>query len=208
MSFHFSWTEDVDFGKPTNVYPGGMFATHVDQFKAVVEGANPASVMPVFSILEGQSWEGTPIEQVGSAMSMVALTNILQDYIGFDGLVFTDWGAVGTGPFVPGGDFGLGSAWGTESLTNAERVALAVEAGVQLRDGRADDRKHGPRDEVPVLGEPEREHRLEGRDPLAPVGIRDVAFVERIVVLDHQVPNARDWIAELSRQPAARAKVS
>jgi beta-glucosidase len=55
------------------------------------------------------------------------MIDLLRDEMGWDGLVTSDWGAVGT--TFDGMSFLLWSAWGTEMMTNAERVALYVEAG-------------------------------------------------------------------------------
>jgi beta-glucosidase len=110
-----------------NVFPGDNFQAHIDVMRAAIVGPNPAAIMPCYSIFEDQEWDGTPIEQLGSSYSKVLMIDLLRDEMGWDGLVTSDWGAVGT--TFDGMSFLLWSAWGTEMMTNAERVALYVEAG-------------------------------------------------------------------------------
>jgi len=106
-----------------NVFPGDNFQAHIDVMRAAIVGPNPAAIMPCYSIFEEQVWDGTPIEQLGSSYSKVLMIDLLRDDMGWDGLVTSDWGAIGAGLD------GVWSAWGTEMMTNAERVALYVEAG-------------------------------------------------------------------------------
>lgn len=108
------------------VFPGDNFDEHYDVMKAVIQGANPASLMPCYSIFEDVVWNGTAVEQVGSAFSEVLMIDALRDDIGWDGMVTSDWGAVGF--CVDETCFSL-TAWGTEEWTNAERVGAFVEAG-------------------------------------------------------------------------------
>jgi beta-glucosidase len=117
----------VEAGK-FNVYPGENFNAHVEAMRTAIEGANPAAVMPCYSIFEDQSWDGMPVEQLGSAYSKVLMIDLLRDDMGWDGFVTSDWGAVG---LCLGGpeDCTPGMAWGTETLTSPERIAGYVEAG-------------------------------------------------------------------------------
>lgn len=110
-----------------NVFPGDNFGGHIDAMRTAIEGANPAAVMPCYSIYQDQSWDGMPVEQLGSSYSKVLMIDLLRDDMAWDGLVTSDWGAIGA--TFDGMSFMLWSAWGTETMTNAERVALYVEAG-------------------------------------------------------------------------------
>jgi beta-glucosidase len=109
------------------VFPGDNLAAHIDAMRTAIEGANPAALMPCYSIYEDQVWNGAPVEQLGASFSQVLMIDLLRNDIGWDGLVTSDWGAVGT--CSESGDCIQASAWGTDTWTNAERVAGYVEAG-------------------------------------------------------------------------------
>lgn len=109
------------------VFPGDNFAAHVAAMRTAIEGARPAALMPCYSIYEDQAWAGASIEQLGSSFSRVLMIDLLRNDMGWDGLVTSDWGAVGT--CSEAGDCIQSSAWGTDSWTNAERVAAYVDAG-------------------------------------------------------------------------------
>jgi beta-glucosidase len=110
-----------------NVFPGDNFGAHIDAMRVGIEEANPAALMPCYSIYEDQVWDGMPVEQLGVSYSKVIMIDLLRNDMGWDGLVTSDWGAIGA--TFDGMNFVLWSAWGTEMMTNAERVALYVEAG-------------------------------------------------------------------------------
>jgi beta-glucosidase len=84
--------------------------------------------MPCYSIFEDQSWDGMPVEQLGSAYSKVLMIDLLRNDMGWDGFVTSDWGAVGA-CFSGPEDCTFGYAWGTETWTSPERVAGYAEAG-------------------------------------------------------------------------------
>lgn len=110
-----------------NVFPGGAFDTHLDVMRDVIDGSNPFAIMPNYSVFENLVYEGKSVEQLGASFSEVLMVDILRDDIGWDGFVTSDWGAVGY-CFGPG-NCASGSAWGTETWTNGERVAAYVSVG-------------------------------------------------------------------------------
>jgi beta-glucosidase len=110
-----------------NVFPGDNFGAHVAAMRAAIEGANPAAVMPCYSIFEDQVWDGKPVEQRGSAYSQVILIDLLRNDIGWDGLVTSDWGAIGV--CFDADSCNQSQAWGTDTWTNAERVGGYAQAG-------------------------------------------------------------------------------
>ncbi|NUQ20114.1 MAG: glycoside hydrolase family 3 protein [Gemmatimonadaceae bacterium] len=115
----------------------GAFAAHV------------AGVMPTYAILEGATWQGKPIEQVGAGFNRQLLTDILRGRYGFRGIVLTDWAITndcnvkcregapaGTRPSFAD----IGMPWGVENLPMRARFVKAVQAGVDQFGGteRAD----------------------------------------------------------------------
>jgi beta-glucosidase len=134
----------------------GRFATftgpnleyHVRPFLGAF-AAGVAGVMPTYSILEGATWSGKPVEPVGAAYNRLLLTDVLRGRYGFRGLVLTDWGitndcAPRCREGVPAGErpsfADVGMPWGVDSLPMRERFVRAVSAGVDQFGGteRAD----------------------------------------------------------------------
>jgi len=111
--------------------------------------ANVAGVMPTYSILQGATWDGRPIEPVGAGFNRQVLTDMLRNRYGFRGLVITDWAITNDcGPRcrngAPAGErpsfADLGMPWGVEDIPMRERFVKAVRAGVDQFGGseRAD----------------------------------------------------------------------
>ncbi|MDP1918962.1 MAG: glycoside hydrolase family 3 N-terminal domain-containing protein [Myxococcales bacterium] len=97
-----------------NVYPGNYFEYHQVSFRAAFT-AQPAAVMPCYSIFRGQL-DYNP-EQAGAAFSRGLITNYMKEALGFSGMVTSDWGTIG------------GTSWGVESLTPQQRAAQFLRAG-------------------------------------------------------------------------------
>ena len=121
----------------------GKLDTHIKPFTGAF-AAHVAGVMPTYSILEGATLNGRPIEQVGAGFNQQLLNELLRKRYGFDGIVVTDWlitndcdtacqnGApAGTRPSFGG----LGMPWGVESMSKADRFAKAINAGVDQFGG-------------------------------------------------------------------------
>jgi len=105
--------------------------------------------MPTYSILEGATWDGRPVEPVGAGYNRQLLTDMLRGRYGFRGIVVTDWAITWDCPErcrmgAPAGQrptfADLGMPWGVENLSMRDRFAKAVEAGVDQFGGteRAD----------------------------------------------------------------------
>ncbi|MCM3790886.1 glycoside hydrolase family 3 C-terminal domain-containing protein [Domibacillus indicus] len=117
-----------------NPYPteGSLLKYHVPPFKAAIK-ANAASVMPYYaypsntSADQGLPWysETQQFEEVGFALNK-GILDFLRNDLGFKGYVNSDTGAVGA------------NAWGAESLTPAQKVAKAIQAGTDIISGSSD----------------------------------------------------------------------
>ena len=129
-------------------FPGKNLDYHVRPFLGAFE-ANAAGVMPTYSILEGATWRGRPIEPVGAAFNRQVLTEMLRGQHGFRGLIITDWAITndcgqrcreGAPPGERPSWMDLGMPWGVEDLPMRARFVRAVQAGVDQFGGteRAD----------------------------------------------------------------------
>jgi beta-glucosidase len=105
--------------------------------------------MPTYSILEGATWGGRPIEAVGAGYNRQLLTDMLRGRYGFRGIVVTDWAVTwdcnerckNGAPAGQRPSFAdLGMPWGVEELSMRARFVKAVKAGVDQFGGteRAD----------------------------------------------------------------------
>lgn len=111
-----------------NVYvtPGSLAEYHLPPFEAAVE-ANPASVMPYYSIPSAEKsveqeldGETIPFEPYGFAFNKPFLQDILRTKYGFKGYINSDSGIINK------------MSWGVEDLSIPERAAAAVNAGVDV----------------------------------------------------------------------------
>jgi beta-glucosidase len=108
------------------IYPGNNFEYHVIPFRHAVD-QGVAAIMPYYGVPVDQT-----SENVGMAFNSEIITDKLKYELGFDGIVCTDWSI--TSDSQSKGGF-LGMPWGVEDLTQAERVAKALEAGVDQFGG-------------------------------------------------------------------------
>ncbi len=109
------------FGKNA-AYPAGRFADHLKPFKAAID-AGVSAVMPYYSVPTGLTYEGITFDQIGFAFSAKAVTQVLRDKLGFKGYVNSDTGII------------TQRAWGLETKTNNERIAAALNAGIDVLSG-------------------------------------------------------------------------
>lgn len=109
------------FGK-TQAYPKGRFEAHMKPFKAAID-AGASSIMPYYGVPVGATFAGLAFDRVGLAFSKVVITDLLRGRLGFKGYVNSDTGII------------TQRAWGLESKTVPERVAAALNAGVDVLSG-------------------------------------------------------------------------
>lgn len=118
--------------------------THITPFEQAF-AANVAGVMPAYSIFEGLTVNGEPIEPVGAAYSKVMIDGLLRQKYDFGGFVLSDWAITADCPEVcrngrppgayPDPDAEVSTAWGVLELSRPERFALAMAAGVDQFGG-------------------------------------------------------------------------
>ena len=121
----------------------GKLDYHVKPFLGAF-AAHVGGVMPTYSILEGATVDGRPLEQVGAGFNRQLLTDLLRNRYGFDGVIVTDWAVTNDcgetcRNGVPTGErptFAMvAMPWGVETLSKADRFAKAVNAGVDQFGG-------------------------------------------------------------------------
>lgn len=106
------------FGKNQS-HPSGDLAYQLKPFRAAVL-AGVSSIMPAYGIPVGTKY--TP-NDVGMAFSRGLLTALLRDTLGFEGNLNSDTGIIGT------------RAWGLETKSVDDQIAIAVNAGVDVLSG-------------------------------------------------------------------------
>jgi beta-glucosidase len=128
------------------IYSGPNLEYHVRPFLGAF-AANVAGVMPTYSVLEGATWKGKPIEQVGAGFNKTLLTDMLRGQYGFRGLILTDWAVTNDcnakcRSGAPAGErpsfADVGMPWGVEDLPKQARFVKAVKAGVDQFGGTED----------------------------------------------------------------------
>jgi beta-glucosidase len=107
-----------DFGKNQS-HPSGDLAYQLKPFKAAVV-AGVSSIMPAYGIPVGTKYAPN---DVGMAFSRGLLTALLRDTLGFEGNLNSDTGIIGT------------RAWGLETKSIDDQIAIAVNAGVDVLSG-------------------------------------------------------------------------
>jgi beta-glucosidase len=78
---------------------------------------------------------GTPYEEVAFGFNDGVINGLLRTELGFDGIVCADWGIITDHQIM--GEPHQARAWGVEHLTPAERILLAVNAGVDQFGGES-----------------------------------------------------------------------
>jgi beta-glucosidase len=118
------------------------FAQHVAAFDGAF-AAGVAGVMPTYPILQGVTYRGAPLEGVGAGFNAQLVNGLLRTEKQFDGLVLSDWAITNDCPetcMSPTGDNpqtprAIGMPWGVEGLSQSQRFAKAVAAGVDQFGG-------------------------------------------------------------------------
>lgn len=125
------------YGK-TLAYPGNNFAAHVGPFTGAFD-VHVAGVMPTYGLPDKLTINGKPAERVGAGFSKQMLTDLLRGTYSFNGMILTDWQitddckekcVAGTKDLTA-----MGMPWGVEKLTQRERFAKALDAGVDQFGG-------------------------------------------------------------------------
>jgi beta-glucosidase len=100
---------------------------HLIPFKAAI-AAGARQMMPYYS-----RPIGTKYEEVASGFNKGIITDLLKHELGFKGIVVSDWGLI-TDSIIAGQDMPA-RAWGAEDLTELERTAKILNAGVDQFGG-------------------------------------------------------------------------
>jgi beta-glucosidase len=125
---------------------GNNLEYHIRPFLGAF-AANVAGVMPTYDILEGATWRGKPIEQVGAGFNEQLLTDLLRGQYGFKGIIVTDWAITNDcnekcRAGAPAGErpsfANVAMPWGVEDLPKRARFVKAVQAGVDQFGGTED----------------------------------------------------------------------
>ncbi|EPX64683.1 Beta-hexosaminidase [Cystobacter fuscus DSM 2262] len=125
------------------VFPGNNFEYHLKPFEGAF-AAKTGGVMPTYSILQGVTLNGQPLEQVGGGFNKQLLTELLRGRYGFDGVILSDWAITndcdeaclhGAPPGQTPSFVGFGTPWGVEHLSKVERFAKSVNAGMDQFGG-------------------------------------------------------------------------
>jgi beta-glucosidase len=119
---HFSYGRE-------QVYPGDNLEYHLSPFQAAFD-AGVAQVMPYYGMPVG-----TAFEEVGFAFNRDVITGLLRTRFGFDGVVCGDWSLLTDIRGAEGQVIIDAKAWGVEHLSVEERLAKALDAGVDQFGG-------------------------------------------------------------------------
>ena len=111
------------------VYPGDNLEYHLQPFAAALD-AGAAQVMPYYGMPVG-----TPFEEVGFGFNRDVVTGLLRTRFGFDGVVCADWSLLTDIRGADGEVMIDAKAWGVEDLSVPERLAKAIDAGVDQFGG-------------------------------------------------------------------------
>lgn len=116
------------------------FAAHVQAFDGAFN-VNVAGVMPTYSIVQGVSVAGRPLEQVGGGFNAQLLQDKLRIEKRFKGIVLSDWAITNdcnsecAAPTKPHGFGAIAMPWGVEDLSELARFAKGINAGIDQFGG-------------------------------------------------------------------------
>jgi beta-glucosidase len=136
------WDSHNAYGRLASISERSL-AYHVTPFRGAF-AAHVAGVMPTYSILEGATLDGRPLEQVGAGFNRQLLTDLLRTRERFRGVILTDWGITNDcSPLcrsgVPAGErpsfAHVAMPWGVEDLPKRDRFVKALNAGVDQFGG-------------------------------------------------------------------------
>jgi beta-glucosidase len=124
------------FTKATN----RSLAAHVQAFDGAFK-VKVAGVMPTYSIVQGVSVAGKPLEQVGAGFNAQLLQGKLRGEKRFAGIVLSDWAITNDcnseckAPTKPHGFGAIAMPWGVEGLSELQRFAKGINAGIDQFGG-------------------------------------------------------------------------
>lgn len=124
------------------LFANGSLDYHIVPFTGAF-AAKVAAVMPTYSILEGATVDGNPLEQVGGGFNS-QLLGLLRRAYRFNGVILSDWAITNDCPQLCMEGFPVGRKpdfsavampWGVETLSKEDRFAKAINAGVDQIGG-------------------------------------------------------------------------
>jgi beta-glucosidase len=124
------------YAKTTN----RSFSAHVQAFEGAFR-VKVAGVMPTYSIVQGVSIGGKPIEPVAAGFNAQLLQTKLRGEKGYRGIILSDWAITNTcnsecmAPTKPHGFDSIAMPWGVEGLSELERFAKGINAGIDQFGG-------------------------------------------------------------------------
>jgi len=126
-------------------HDNASFARHVSAFDGAF-AANVTGVMPTYAIINGVTLDGQPLEAVGANFNRQLLTDLLRRDKGFSGIVVSDWNitddcnerCLNPTEEAPQRYEDFATPWGAEHLSEVERFAKVVNAGVDQIGGLND----------------------------------------------------------------------
>jgi beta-glucosidase len=113
---------------------------HLAPFEAAF-ASGVGGIMPTYSIIQGVTVGDEPLEPVGAGFNAQILTRLLRQDQGFEGLALSDWAITNDcteacmNGSPEGEPFVVAMPWGVESLTQTERFARGVQAGLDQFGG-------------------------------------------------------------------------
>ena len=136
------WDSHNYYGRYAD-FSGHNFTQHLIPFTGAF-AAHAGGVMPTYSVLQDVALDGKPLEQVGAGFNRQLLRELLRGQYGFRGVILSDWAITNDCPEAcrNGASAGkkpipqdIGTPWGVEELTQAQRFAKAINAGVDQIGG-------------------------------------------------------------------------
>ncbi len=129
------------YGRFANVDADTLRA-HIDAFDGAL-AAQTAGIMPTYSVPQGGSLNGEPLEQVGAGFSRQLLTDLLRNEWGYKGLLLSDWAITRDCPEAcvaptvenPQGYTAIATPWGMEDKTGYDRYVKGINAGLDQFGG-------------------------------------------------------------------------
>jgi beta-glucosidase len=136
------WDSHNYYGRYAEI-SGNNLALHVIPFTGAF-AAHVGAVMPTYSILQNLTINGQPLEQVGAGFNHQLVSGLLRGRYAFRGVILSDWAITnacdeacrnGASAGKEATPADIGTPWGVEGLTVAQRFAKAINAGVDQIGG-------------------------------------------------------------------------